>query len=69
MQVLPLERRLHPLLRVPVRLLNAIAYGLDLDVDQVFLQSKLDEEVFRRLSKGYGSLSSKMVRLTIVWMD
>ena len=52
-----------------MRLLNTIACELDLDVDQALLQSKLGEDVFRRLSKGYGSFSGKMVRLTIVWMD
>ena len=52
-----------------VRLLNAIACEYDLDlchfaVDQAFVQSHLDEDVFLRcLSKGCDKLSSKVVRL------
>ena len=51
-----------------MRLLNAIACELDLDVchfdvGQAFVQSKLDEDVFLRLPKGCGSLSVKIVRL------
>ena len=51
-----------------MRLLSAIACELDLDVchfdvEQAFLQSKLDEDVFLRLPKGYGRLSSKIVLL------
>ena len=33
------------------------------DVEQAFVQSKLDEDVFVRLPKGCGSLSRKVVRL------
>ena len=52
-----------------MRLLSAIACELDLfclyhfDVDQAFVQSKPDKDVFVRLSKGCGSLSGKIVRL------
>ena len=51
-----------------MRLLSAIVYKLDLDVftfdvEQAFVQSKLDEDVFLRLPKGYGSVSGKIVRL------
>ena len=51
-----------------MRLLSAIACELDLDlchfdVDQAFVQSPLDEDVFLRLSKGCGKLSGKVVRL------
>ena len=51
-----------------MRLLSAIACELNLDVchfdvERAFVQSKLDEDVFLRLPKGYGSLSGKIVRL------
>ena len=53
-----------------VRLLSAIACELDLDVlchfdvDQAFVQSKPDKDVFLRcLSKRCGSLSGKILRL------
>ena len=51
-----------------VRLLSAIACALDLnvchfDVEQAFVQSKLDEDVFLRLPKICGRLSGKIVRL------
>ena len=51
-----------------MRLLRAIACELDLDVchfdvEQAFVQSKLDEDVFLRLPGGCGRLSSKVVRL------
>ena len=51
-----------------VRLLSAIACELDLDVcifdvEQAFVQSKLNEDVFLRLPKGSCSLSGKIVRL------
>ena len=51
-----------------VRLLSAIACELDLDVchfdvEQAFVQSKLDEDVFLRLPRGCGRLSGKIVRL------
>ena len=51
-----------------MRLLNAIACELDLDVchfdvEQAFVQSKLDEDVFLRLPRGCGRLPGKMVRL------
>ena len=51
-----------------MRLLSAIDCELDLDVchfdvEQAFVQSKLDEDVFLRLPKGSGSLSGKIVRL------
>ena len=51
-----------------MRLLSAIACELDLDVchfdvEQGFVQSKLDEDIFLRLPKGYGRLSGKIVRL------
>ena len=51
-----------------VRLLNAIACECDLDschfdVDQAFVQSYLDEDVFLRLPKGCGKLSGQVVRL------
>ena len=51
-----------------MRLLSAIACALDLDVhhfdvEQPFIQSKLDEDVLLRLPKGRGSLSGKMVLL------
>ena len=49
-------------------MLNVIACELDLDlcqfdVDQTFVQHKLDEDVFLRLPKGCGSLSRTIVRL------
>ena len=51
-----------------MRLLNAIAreLGLDVchfDVEQDFVQSKLDEDVFLRLPRGCGRLFGKIVRL------
>ena len=51
-----------------MRLLSAIACELDLDVchfdvEQDFVQSKLDEDVFLRLLKECGSLPGKIVRL------
>ena len=51
-----------------MRLLSAIACELDLDVchfdvEQAFVQSKLDEDVFLRLPRGCGRLSGKVVRL------
>ena len=51
-----------------VRLLSAIACECDLDlchfdVDQAFVQSDLEEDVFLRLPKGCGDLSGKVVRL------
>ena len=51
-----------------VRLLSVIACECDLDlchfdVDQAFVQSHLDEDVFRFLPKGCGKLSGKVVRL------
>ena len=51
-----------------VRLLGALACELDLDVchfdvEQAFVQSKLDEDVFLRLPRGCGRLSGKVVRL------
>ena len=51
-----------------MRLLNAIACELDLDVchfdvEQAFVQSKLDEDVFLRLPRGCGRLPGKVVRL------
>ena len=51
-----------------MRLLNAIACELDLDVcyvdvEQDFVQSKLDKDVFLRLPRGCGRLSGKVVRL------
>ena len=50
-----------------MRLLNAIACELDLDVcldvEQAFVQSKLDEDIFLRLPREGGRLSGKVVRL------
>ena len=51
-----------------VRLLSAIACECDLDlchfdVDQAFVQSRLDDSVFLRLPKGCGKMSGKVVRL------
>ena len=51
-----------------VRVLSAIAYECDLDlchfdVDQVFVQSDLEEDVFMRIPKGCGNLSGKVVWL------
>ena len=51
-----------------MRLLSAIAceYDLDLchfDVDQAFVQSRLEENVFLRLPRGCGKMSGKVVRL------
>ena len=51
-----------------MRLLSAIACEFDLDVchfdvEQAFVQSKLDENVFMRLPRGCGRLSGKVVRL------
>ena len=51
-----------------VRLLSAIACQCDLDlcyfdVDQAFVQSDLEKDIFLRLPKGCGDLSGKVVRL------
>ena len=51
-----------------VRLLSAIACQCDLDlchfdVDQAFVQSDVEEDVFLRLPKGCGDISGKFVRL------
>ena len=51
-----------------VLLLSAIACEVDLDVyyfdvEQAFLQSKLDEDVFLRLPRGCGRLSGEVVQL------
>ena len=51
-----------------MRLLSAIASDLDLDVchfgvEQAFVESKLDEDVFLCLPRGCGRLSGKIVRL------
>ena len=51
-----------------MRLLSAIARECDLDlcyfdVDQAFVQSDLEEDVFLRLPKGCGDLLGKVVRL------
>ena len=51
-----------------VRLFSAIACELDVDVchfdvEQAFVQSNLDEDVFMCLPKTCGSLSGKIVRL------
>ena len=51
-----------------VRLLSAIAceYDLDVchfDVDQAFVQFRLDENVFLRLPRGCGKMLGKVVRL------
>ena len=51
-----------------MRLLSAIACELDLDfcqfdVEQAFVQSKLDEKVFLRLPRGCCRLSGKIGRL------
>ena len=51
-----------------VRLLSAIACECDLDlchfdVDQAFVQSRLEENVFLRLPRGCGKMSGKVVRL------
>ena len=51
-----------------MRLLSAIACELDLDVchfdvEQAFVQSKLDEDGFMCLPRGCGHLSCKIVRL------
>ena len=51
-----------------MRLLSAVGCELDLDlcrfdVDQAFVQSHLNEDVFLRLRKGCGKLSGKVVRL------
>ena len=51
-----------------VHLLRAIACELDLDVchfnvEQAFVQSKLNEDAFLRLPRGCGRLSGKVVRL------
>ena len=50
-----------------VRLLSAIACECDLDlchfdVDQAFVQSRLDENVFLRSPEGCGKMSGKIVR-------
>ena len=51
-----------------IRLLVALAckYDLELlhwDIEQAFIQSKLDHEVFMKLPPGCGSMSGKVVRL------
>ena len=50
-----------------MRLLVALAckYNLELlhwDIEQAFVQSKLDHEVFMKLPPGWGSTSGKVVR-------
>ena len=51
-----------------IRLLVALACKLDwelihMDIEQAFVQSELDHEVFMRLPPGCGSMSGKIVRL------
>ena len=51
-----------------IRLLTAIAYELGLDLchfnaKQVFVQSKLDEDVYLRMPQACGALSVKVVKL------
>ena len=51
-----------------VRLLTAMTCELDLDlrhfdIEQVFVQSDLEENVFMRLAQGCGKLSGKIVRI------
>ena len=51
-----------------MRLLVSLAckYNLELlywDIDQAFVQSELDHEVFMKLPPGCGSMSGKVVRL------
>ena len=51
-----------------VRLLSPISYECDLDllhfdIDQAFVQSRLEENVFLRLPRGCGKMSGKIVRL------
>ena len=51
-----------------IRLIVALAckYDLELlhfDIEQAFVQSKLDHEVFMKLPPGCGSMSGKVVRL------
>ena len=44
----------------------ACKYDLELlhfDIEQAFVQSELDHEVFMKLSPGCGSMSGKVVRL------
>ena len=51
---------------VRLRSANACDCDLDLchfDLDQAFVQSDLEENVFLRLPKGCGDLSGKVVRL------
>ena len=50
-----------------VRLLTAMACELDpdlcrFDVEQAFLQSDIEENVFMRLPRGFGRLAGKIVR-------
>ena len=61
-------RRLPPLCRVPVRLPSAIACECDfdlryIDVNQAFVESYPDGDVFLRLPKSCGKLSGKVVRV------
>ena len=51
-----------------VRLLTAMVCELDLDqqhfdIEQAFVQSDLEENVFMRLPQGFGGLSGKIVRI------
>ena len=54
-----------------VRLLSEVVceLGCPFDVDQAFVQSHLDKDVFLRLPKGCGKLSGKVVRLINVCAD
>ena len=51
-----------------IRLIVALACKFDwellhLDIEQAFVQSELDHEVFMKLPQGCGSMSGKIVRL------
>ena len=57
-----------------IRLIVALACKVDwellhLDIEQAFVQSELDHEVFMKLPQGCGSMSGKIVRLNkeFVW--
>ena len=55
-----------------IRLIVALAFDwelLHLDIEQAFVQSELDHEVFMKLPQGCGSKSGKIVRLNKSCMD
>ena len=57
-----------------IRLVAAMTLKIEwnlrhLDVDQAFIQSELDTEIFLKLPLGCGRLSGKVVRLSFLWTN